>query len=125
VQHGLYDYIGVAYANLCWVALHSHGEVEELAERAFSAWRCLPANYPYPLQWLARAPLVAQLLEAGRPGEAREHLQQLLAPTQAELPAELRRAIESALALALGPGADVLAERLASVVVLARKFAYL
>lgn len=96
-KHGFDDYVGVAFANLCWAALVEGGDVEPAAERALSAWQALPANYPYPLQWLARAPLAAHLTRTGRAHEALSHWEQMLAPTQAQLPDELRLAIETAL----------------------------
>ncbi len=122
-RHGFYDYIGVARANLAWVALALGGDVDEAAARALSAWQALPANYPYPLQWLARAPLAAHLGQTGRAHEALSHWEQMLAPTQAQLPDELRLAIEAALGKR---SQGVLAPpSLLPIVEAARKFGYL
>ena len=123
-RHGFYDYIGVAFANLCWVALVEQDDVETTAARALSAWQALPANYPYPLQWLVRAPLAAHLAQTGRADEALGHWEQILAPTQAQLPDELRLAIETALGKRSEP-AVLDAASLAPIAEVARRFAYL
>jgi hypothetical protein len=120
-KHGFFDYVGVALANLCWVALVEGGDVEAPAARALAAWQALPANYPYPLQWLARAPLAAHLAKTGRGYEALHHWEQMLAPTQAQLPDELRLAIESALAKR-SSNVPIDAASLSPIVELARRF---
>ena len=117
-RHAFNDYVGVAFANLCWVALVENGDVDAAAARALSAWRALPANYPYPLQWLARAPLAAHLGQTGRTQEALDQWEQMLATTQAHLPDELRLAIETALANRSQPN-------LVAIVEVARRFGYL
>jgi tetratricopeptide (TPR) repeat protein len=123
-KHGFYDYVGVAFANLCWVALVEGGDAEAAASRALSAWQALPANYPYPLQWLVRAPLAAHLGQTGRAHEALSHWEQMLSPTQAQLPDELRLAIETALRKRADPALmDTLT--LSPIAEVARRFGYL
>jgi serine/threonine protein kinase/tetratricopeptide (TPR) repeat protein len=92
------DYIGVACGNLCWTAWceGSWAEAEALGREAVAAWDKLLPGYIYPIQWIARMPLAATLLELGRTDDAVEHWQVLLRPDQAELPVALRTAIEQA-----------------------------
>jgi len=85
----LYDYVGVAHANLCWVAFRCGDDAEAPAAQALGAWKNLPPGYPYPLQWLARIPLAVQLFRRGRTSEALQHWRFLLAPTQYALPERL------------------------------------
>ena len=123
-KHGFYDYIGVAFANLCWASFVEGADMEPAAARALSAWQSLPANYHYPMQWLVRAPLAAHLGQTGRAHEALSHWEQMLAPTQAQLPDELRLAIEAALAKRSESGVMV-AAKLAPIVEVAQRFGYL
>jgi hypothetical protein len=97
-QHGFSDYSGVAHANLAWVAARQGGDIERPIADALAAWGRLPATYPYPLQWLARAPLAARLTELGNAQLALEQWELLLDARQARLPAALQASIEAALA---------------------------
>jgi hypothetical protein len=94
-KQGFDDYIGVALALLCWVALREGGDVEVRATEALAAWGRLPAGYTYPLQWLARIPLAAQLTSSGRLDDAVAQWQLLLDPAQCLLPDRLDGAIRA------------------------------
>ncbi|HEY6080341.1 MAG TPA: protein kinase [Polyangiaceae bacterium] len=96
-KHGFYDYVGVAHANLCWVALQNGGDVEAAAASAMDAWSKLPAAYPYPLQWMVRAPLAAHLTRMGQLTEALAHWSLLLDKRQHLLPERLSDSIALAL----------------------------
>ena len=123
-KYDFFDYVGVAFANLSWVALRAGNDVEEAASNALAAWQRLPAAYPYPLQWLARAPLAAHLAATGRTREALAHWQYLLEPTQSRLPDELHAQIELALSKRSGDGLPDAAS-LTPILEAARRFAYL
>ncbi|MBN1606138.1 MAG: protein kinase [Polyangiaceae bacterium] len=72
------DYIGVAEANLAWVAWKAGdlAGVKAHGEAALKAWDHPPALYPF--QWLARWPLLAAAAAAGSVPDAAEHLRALL-----------------------------------------------
>jgi eukaryotic-like serine/threonine-protein kinase len=97
-KHSFDDYLGVALAHLSWVALRERREVEATAAEALAAWARLPASYKYPLQWLARIPLAADLTARGLADEALTHWELLLDPLQSALPDELDAAIRAAVA---------------------------
>jgi tetratricopeptide (TPR) repeat protein len=122
-KQGLYDYVGVAYANLCWVAFRLGTDPRALAEQALDAWKRLPPGYPYPLQWLARIPLAAQLSRTGRTSEAFEHWRALLEPTQYALPEQLNDAI--VLEFERGDDPSQSRDALANLELLSHKFALL
>jgi hypothetical protein len=98
LEKGFNDYVGVAHANLCWVALEEGGDVESAAADALAAWARLPPGYPYPMSWLARIPLAVYLTQRGRVAEALEQWQPLLDEAQYLLPDELNEAIRAAAA---------------------------
>jgi hypothetical protein len=104
-QQGLNDYIGVAKANLCWVAFRQGDEVAAPAAEALAAWDRLPAGYTYPLQWLARIPLAAHLARVGHVDDALAQWQLLLDPAQCLLPAALNEEIPAAVARGVTNGA--------------------
>jgi hypothetical protein len=94
----LFDYVGVAHANLCWVAWCEGGpDLEQHAETALEAWARLEPGYVYPLQWLARVPLACHLLRLDRLDRARVHLRALTDKKQHRLPDGITAAIEDAL----------------------------
>jgi eukaryotic-like serine/threonine-protein kinase len=95
-KQGFNDYIGVAHANLCWVAYREQGDVETPATEALSAWDRLPKGYTYPLQWLARIPLAAYFVAGGRTIEAVAQWTLLLDGAQCLLPDDLIVAIRVA-----------------------------
>jgi serine/threonine protein kinase/tetratricopeptide (TPR) repeat protein len=96
-KHGFHDYVGVAHANLAWVALRTGGDVEAVAGEALTAWGRLPAAYVYPLQWTLRVPLAIHLTRLGKLDEAKMQWELLLDIRQHLLPDELTRAIQLAL----------------------------
>ncbi|HKY36827.1 MAG TPA: hypothetical protein VJN18_12855, partial [Polyangiaceae bacterium] len=96
-KYGFHDYIGVAHANLAWVALQTGGDVQAAASEALAAWGRLPAAYSYPAQWTLRAPLAIHLTRIGKLNEARAQWELLLDTRQYLLPDELTRAIQLAL----------------------------
>jgi predicted ATPase len=96
-KHRFFDYVGLAHANLCWVALQTGGDVEATAAQALQAWGKLPAAYPYPLQWPVRIPLATHLTRLGKVDEALQEWELLLDAKQHILPDELSAAIRLAL----------------------------
>jgi tetratricopeptide (TPR) repeat protein len=98
-ERAMFDYVGVAHANLSWCAwranrcvdTHRHGS------EALEAWEKLKPAYVYPLQWLARMPLAACLHRERRLQEALEHWRLMLEDPQHLLPDSLQRTIELAL----------------------------
>jgi serine/threonine protein kinase len=125
---GMFDYVGVSQANLCWAAWkEGRGEaVEQHATEALAAWTKLPPAYVYPLQWLARMPLAAHLVTTNRVDEAARHWQALLETGQHALPDPLRDAIELAISGA-AQGSDPVAARSGAlrVVEVAQEFRYM
>lgn len=97
-KQGFNDYLGVAHAHLSWVALRERRDVEPSATEALSAWARLPPSYKYPMQWLARVPLAADLAAQGRVDEALAQWELLIDPIQCALPDELDQAIRAVLA---------------------------
>ena len=123
-KQGLNDYIGVAKANLCWVAFRQGGEVEAPAAEALAAWARLPAGYTYPLQWLARIPLAAHLATIGRLNDALAHWELLLDPAQYLLPTALNETIRTVVASGMTDGAGD-ASSVMRLVELARELGFL
>ncbi len=82
------DYVGVAEANLAWVAWHDGdcAATDAHARAAIDAWNRLPANFRYPLTWMARLPLIAALVNAAQFSEGLDEARALLADKQALLP---------------------------------------
>ncbi len=90
------DYIGVAQANLAWLAWRM-GDLEgtsRLSQAALEAWNT--DSHPYPVQWLGIWPLVAVRLARGEVNEAVEPARRLLDPVQQRLPAEMAALLEQA-----------------------------
>jgi len=98
-QGGMLDYVGVAHACLAWAAWKDghRGELEHHASICLGAWAQLLPEYDYPLHWLVRMPLAAQLAADGELEKAVEHWKALLVPTQHLLPPPLQSAIEQAI----------------------------
>ena len=96
-KHQFFDYVGLAHANLCWVALQTGGDVEAAASQALAAWGKLPAAYPYPFQWLARISLATHLTRLGRIDNVLQQWELLLDAKLHLLPDELSAAIRRAL----------------------------
>jgi eukaryotic-like serine/threonine-protein kinase len=99
-ERSMLDYVGVANANLAWVALRREAleQVEQCALMAIATWERLKP-YVYPFQWLARFPLAVYFQQRGRMDEALGQLGSLLVAPQQQLPDELHLAIEQALNL--------------------------
>ena len=125
-QGGMLDYVGVSHACLAWAAWKV-GEKAALSHHAdvcLTAWaRLLPA-YEYPLHWLVRMPLSAQLVAEGDLDKAIAHWKALLVPTQHLLPASLRSAMEQSISQS-DVSEDTARTFARDVVELAREFAYL
>jgi tetratricopeptide (TPR) repeat protein len=91
------DYIGAARANQAWVAWRQgeRSEAELAGREALRRWQSL--SLVYPLQWMARWPLLALDLEHQRLPEALEHARALVEPRQQRLPETLQGSLTSAL----------------------------
>lgn len=100
--YGFSDVLGTIEASRAWLAWRAadHAAAEQHGRKALDRWRQSPILFPF--QWTARLPLLAVALARGALGEAVEHAQALLAPTQQRLPPELA----SALATAVDPPMD-------------------
>ena len=91
------EYIGMATANLAWVAWRL-GNVDECREKSLAAlelWRSLPLSYPFC--WAALLPLIGVSLTKQQVAEAVEYTQMLLLPDQQRLPDVLTTALETAI----------------------------
>lgn len=90
-------YVGIARANLGWVAYRRKNvSVAETEFRsALELWKSVPT--PYPFQWLALVPLVAILLIRRELNDAIDCALRLLEPSQAKLPDMLSSRLEAAI----------------------------
>jgi serine/threonine protein kinase len=81
------DYLGVAHANLAWVAHQEQDgpECERHSRCSLEAWAKLPASYVFPLQWLARLPYAEHSSRRGNEQEALVQLSFLLRDDQMAL----------------------------------------
>ena len=94
------DYIGVAHANLAWVAWRD-GQLARVpvhATTALEAWGRMPSVYVFSYQWLARTPYAAYLQREEKPDAALEQLEFLLREHQQAPPPALAAAIQRAVA---------------------------
>jgi serine/threonine protein kinase/tetratricopeptide (TPR) repeat protein len=91
------DYVGVAEANLAWLAYRAGdlAGVKAHGEAALEAWDHPPALYPF--QGLARWPLLAAAAATGSAPDAAEHLRALLDQRQQQLEQSTERSIRKAL----------------------------
>jgi serine/threonine protein kinase/tetratricopeptide (TPR) repeat protein len=119
----MFDYVGVSHACLAWAAWKdgSRVELEHHAGICLAAWAKLLPAYDYPLHWLVRMPLAAQLVADGELDKAVEHWKALLKSTQHLLPKVLRTAMERGIA----PVARLERDTAIPVVQLAAQFGYL
>ena len=88
-------YIGVAKANVAWLHFRKGNLGEALREgsAALEQWRPLA----YPIEWLARWPLLAIRLSRGQVDQAVEHARVMLNPAQQRLPRDLEVPLEQAI----------------------------
>ena len=88
------DYVGVARGNLGWAHYREGARAEALVEleAALAAWALLLGKYPYPMQWIARLPLLALVNEA----DLALHLEAMLGAVQHQLPERLLGALAAA-----------------------------
>jgi tetratricopeptide (TPR) repeat protein len=96
----MFDYVGVSHACLAWAAW-KEGDQTALGHHAgvcLAAWAKLLPAYEYPLHWLVRMPIAAQLVSDGEHDKAAEHWSAMLRPTQHLLPEALRAAMERGIA---------------------------
>jgi DNA-binding SARP family transcriptional activator len=87
-------YLGTTSANQAWLYWCDgawDAAVQE-AQAALQRWQALV----YPMQWLARLPLLAIALQQGRLDDAIHEAQALLHPEQQQLPAALTAALQAA-----------------------------
>jgi hypothetical protein len=107
------EYVGMARANLAWVAWSEHdlAETEAHGNAALEAYADSVFGV-FPWEWTARFPLLALALARGQVAEAREHAQAMVADTQQPLGGPLqtalsgrgRKSLEQAVALAEAAG---------------------
>jgi tetratricopeptide (TPR) repeat protein len=116
-------YIGVAKANLAWLS-YRHGHLDEVlhdGSAALEQWRPLA----YPLEWLARWPLLAVALDQERIPDAIDQARAMLEPVQQRLPDALTATLEEAITAWEGGQAAPAREHLAEAVRLAQEMGYL
>jgi tetratricopeptide (TPR) repeat protein len=92
---GLPEQIGLAQANLAWVAWREGDlvQAEELGQAALESWQ--RGQWVYAFHWTARFPLLAVALERGRVPEAIKHAHGMLDPRQQKLPDPLEAALQA------------------------------
>lgn len=90
------DYMGVAEANLAWLAWRAGDPAEARAhgQKALEEWRRTPIAFG--AQWTALWPLIGAALVAGQVPEALEHGRAVLDPLQQRSPEPLEAALEAA-----------------------------
>jgi DNA-binding SARP family transcriptional activator len=89
-------YIGVAQANLCWLAYRA-GDAQIALAQGREALSCWQGQQQYALQWLARWPLLALAVGQNDRLATIEHASALLAEQQQQPPPLLAAAITTAL----------------------------
>jgi DNA-binding SARP family transcriptional activator len=119
-------YLGVAEAQQSWLAFREgyNATADAYGRSAIAYWGTLEAVYP--MQWLARLPLLAIALERVSEGEvlteAQEHARAMLLLVQQRLPDPLTEALKAAVA-AKTPAVSIL--NLEQAVCLAQEHGYL
>jgi DNA-binding SARP family transcriptional activator len=97
VDLGMPEYVGAAHGQRAWLAWRS-GDLkgcEQAGRAALEAWR---TGQPYPLQWIARLPLLGAESRRARRREAIAHAAVLLDPGQQRMAADLDAALAGAVA---------------------------
>ncbi|HEV2237845.1 MAG TPA: AAA family ATPase [Ktedonobacterales bacterium] len=94
--HQMAAYVGMAQANLAWVAWRQgdHAEVETHGQAALATWQGGALQYPF--KWAARWPLLGMACARGHVGDALTYARDLLAPLQQPLPPSLSVLIDRA-----------------------------
>lgn len=90
------EYIGAAKANQAWIAWREGNltGVQEKGRAALEAWQGIRG---FPIQWLARWPLIGVALVQDELSEAIQHARAVLPPPQQILPAALTMQVEEAI----------------------------
>jgi len=112
IDLGMPEYVGAAHGQRAWLAWRAGDLVacERAGHAAIEAWR---VGQPYPLQWIARLPLLGAELRMARRREAVAHAAVLRDPGQQRLPDDLDAALAGAVAAdANGDAAAVVGDRL-------------
>jgi tetratricopeptide (TPR) repeat protein len=116
-------YIGVAKANLAWLS-YRNGDLDGVlrdGSLALEQWRPLP----YPMEWLARWPLLAVALEQGRPSDAADQARAMLDPAQQRLPDAVAAVLEKAVRAGEGAAPESAEGYLRQAMALAGEMGYL
>ena len=116
-------YIGVARANLAWLHHRAGDRVQAVHEAtaAVEGWRPLS----YPMEWLARWPLLAAMLSGNDVCGAVEQARAMLDPAQQRLPDTLTTALEQAIEAWDRGQAETAREHLVEASTLAEEGGYL
>jgi serine/threonine protein kinase len=94
------QYMGMANANLAWVAWRERKlvEAEEHGQQALKLWRSVPIAAPFsPFEWIAICPLLGVALAQEHISGAIDYARMLLVPEQEHLPNELTELLEAAI----------------------------
>jgi DNA-binding SARP family transcriptional activator len=118
-------YVGVARANLAWLAWR-HGSVAEVladGQAALACWDRPP--FAYPFHWLALWPLLAAVLGRGTLDDALGHARSLIDPGQQPPRIPLAAILEDAIAAGEEGLVEAARSHLARAVELAQEMGYL
>jgi serine/threonine protein kinase/tetratricopeptide (TPR) repeat protein len=122
---GMPYYIGMAKANLAWIAWREGNlaEVRELGYAALALWS--QSSIFIPVRWTALWPLIATELAETRIPEAIAYARQLLVPGQHLPPEALYAAVEAALAKWDTGQQDAASKELDQATVMAQQMGYM
>jgi hypothetical protein len=97
VKTQMKNYVGMAMANLSWIAWREgrHAELKQHAREAMNQWSVVKIQYPF--HWAAQWPLLAVATKEGRINDAADCARNMLSPDQQLLPAALTVALEQAI----------------------------
>lgn len=93
------EYVGMAYANECWLAWYADDEagVERLGQAAFEQWGDLTTSHASVVYcWMALFPLLGVALRHGQLQQAVEYAGAMIEPSQQRLPDALTAALDHA-----------------------------
>jgi DNA-binding SARP family transcriptional activator len=122
------EYIGMARANLAWVAWREGdlAQTEADGQAALELWQQLPAGHSScAFQWTALWPLVSVALVRDRTSEASKLVRALLEPTQQCLPDAVTAVVEEALRAWEGDDSETARTCLDQATTLAQELGYL